>query len=40
MIGRFLAGHFRRPRGLVGRLIGQGMARGNAYEARWTVPLL
>ena len=40
MIGRFVAGQFRRPRGLVGRLVGQGMVRGNAYEVRWTVALL
>jgi ubiquinone/menaquinone biosynthesis C-methylase UbiE len=40
MIGRLVAGHLRRPRGPVGRLIGQGMARGNAYEAHWTVTLL
>src|SRR5918912_4523071 len=40
MIGRLVAGQFRRPRGLVGRLVGQGMARSNAYEVRWTVALL
>ena len=40
MIGRLVAGRLRQPRGLVGRLVGQGMARGNAYEVRWTVALL
>ena len=40
MIGRFIASQFRKPSGLLGRLIGNGMARGNAPEARWTVDLL
>jgi ubiquinone/menaquinone biosynthesis C-methylase UbiE len=40
MIGRFIASQFRTPSGLLGRLVGKGMARGNAPEARWTVDLL
>jgi len=40
MIGRFIASQFRKPSGLLGRLIGNGMARGNELEARWTVDLL
>jgi len=33
MIGTFIAGKFRRPTGVVGRIVGYMMARGNAYEA-------
>jgi ubiquinone/menaquinone biosynthesis C-methylase UbiE len=40
MIGRFIANQFRKPSGLLGRLIGNGMARGNELEAHWTVDLL
>jgi SAM-dependent methyltransferase len=40
MIGRLIASQFRKPSGLVGRLIGNGMARGNEPEARWTIDLL
>ena len=40
MIGQFIANQFRKPSGLLGRLIGSGMARGNEPEARWTVDLL
>src|SRR5215217_5802426 len=40
MIGRFISSQFRKPSGLLGRLIGNGMARGNEPEARWTVNLL
>jgi ubiquinone/menaquinone biosynthesis C-methylase UbiE len=40
MIGRFIASQFRTPSGVLGRLIGNGMARGNEPEARWTVDLL
>jgi ubiquinone/menaquinone biosynthesis C-methylase UbiE len=40
MIGRFIANQFRRPSGLLGRLIGNGMARGNEAEAGWTIDLL
>lgn len=39
-MGRFIASQFRKPSGLLGRLIGNGMARGNEPEARWTVDLL
>jgi ubiquinone/menaquinone biosynthesis C-methylase UbiE len=40
MIGRFIASQFRKPSGLLGRLIGNGMAHGNQPEARWTIDLL
>ena len=40
MIGRFIATQLRKPSGLVGRLIGNGIARGNEPEARWTIDLL
>jgi ubiquinone/menaquinone biosynthesis C-methylase UbiE len=40
MISRFIASQFRKPSGLLGRLFGNGMARGNEPEARWTVELL
>ena len=40
MIGRFIANQFRTPSGLLGRLIGNGMARSNEPEARWTIDLL
>lgn len=40
MIARFIARQLRKPTGLVGRFVGAGLARGNAYEAHWTVALL
>ena len=40
MIARYIAGQFRKPTGLLGRLIGNGMARGNAAEQTWTLSLL
>ena len=40
MIGRFIASQFRKPAGLLGHVIGNGMARGNEPEARWTIDLL
>ena len=40
MIGRIIARQFRRPSGLLGRLIGNGMARENEAEAGWTIDLL
>jgi ubiquinone/menaquinone biosynthesis C-methylase UbiE len=40
MIARFFAGQFRKPGRLLGRLVGSFMARGNEYEAGWTVSLL
>ena len=39
-IARFVWGQFRKPSGLFGRLIGNRMARGNEYDAQWTVSLL
>jgi hypothetical protein len=39
-IARFVWGQFCKPSGLFGRFIGNGMARGNEYDARWTVSLL
>lgn len=40
MIGELIAGQFRKPSGVFGRVIGNGMARRNEVEARWTVDLL
>ena len=40
MIARLMAGQFREPAGWLGRLVGNRMARGNAYEIGWTVTLL
>ena len=40
MIAQYIARQFSRPSGLVGRVIGRGMARHNEREARWTVDLL
>jgi ubiquinone/menaquinone biosynthesis C-methylase UbiE len=40
MFDRFIAGKFRRPTGFFGRLVGKLMAKGNAFEAHWTVSLL
>ena len=37
---RFVWSQFRNPSGLFGRFIGNGMARRNDYDARWTVSLL
>ncbi len=37
---RFVWGQFRHPSGLFGRFVGNGMARRNVYDARWTVSLL
>jgi ubiquinone/menaquinone biosynthesis C-methylase UbiE len=39
-IARFVWGQFRKPSGLFGRFVGNGMARGNLYDASWTVSLL
>jgi ubiquinone/menaquinone biosynthesis C-methylase UbiE len=39
-LSRFIWGQFRKPSGLFGRFIGNGMARGNTYDANWTVSLL
>ncbi len=40
MIARLFAGNSRKPRGLLGRIVGNLMARANDYEARWTISLL
>jgi ubiquinone/menaquinone biosynthesis C-methylase UbiE len=40
MIARYIASQFGLPTGLIGRVIGRGMARHNEREARWTVDLL
>jgi len=37
---KLLWGQFRKPSGVFGRIIGNDMARGNEYAARWTVSLL
>jgi ubiquinone/menaquinone biosynthesis C-methylase UbiE len=39
-IARFVWGQFCQPSGFFGRFIGNGMARGNQYDAHWTVSLL
>ena len=39
-IARFLWRQFRKPSGVFGRIIGNRMAEGNVYDARWTVSLL
>ena len=40
MIARFFWRQFGKPSGWFGRYIGNGMARGNEYDASWTVSLL
>lgn len=40
MITRYIARQFSQPAGILGRIIGRGMARHNQREARWTVDLL
>ena len=40
MISRLFAGNFRRPTGLLGRFVGNIMARGNEHEQGWTLALL
>jgi ubiquinone/menaquinone biosynthesis C-methylase UbiE len=37
---RFVTREFGNPGGLFGRFIGSRMARGNVYDAKWTVSLL
>jgi ubiquinone/menaquinone biosynthesis C-methylase UbiE len=37
---KFLTSQFGNPSGLVGRFLGNRMARGNVYDAQWTVSLL
>ena len=36
----FITKQFGNPSGLFGRLIGNRMARGNVYDAQWTISLL
>jgi ubiquinone/menaquinone biosynthesis C-methylase UbiE len=40
MVARLLAGQLRKPTGVLGRLVGNSLARGNEYAAEWTVALL
>lgn len=40
MIAQYIARQFSQPAGLLGRVVGRGMARRNEREARWTVDLL
>ena len=40
MFKRFIAGKFRNPDGLSGRLVGKLMANGNRQAVEWTVALL
>lgn len=40
MLKRFIAGKFRNPEGLSGRLVGKLMANGNRQAVDWTVWLL
>jgi len=40
MISRFIAGKYRNPTGIFGKLVGNSMAQGNEPAARWTVSLL
>lgn len=37
---RFMTTQFGNPRGVFGKFIGNRMAKGNAYDAQWTVSLL
>ncbi len=39
-ISNFISKQFGNPRGLFGKFIGNGMAKRNVYDARWTVTLL
>jgi ubiquinone/menaquinone biosynthesis C-methylase UbiE len=39
-IARFIWRQFGNPSGLFGRFVGNGMARGNVYDAHWTLSLL
>ncbi len=40
MLGRLISRQFRTPTGVLGRLVGNMMARDNKYEIGWTVSLL
>ena len=37
---RFVTKQFGRPSGLFGKIIGNRMAKGNVFDARWTISLL
>lgn len=37
---KFITKQFGSPSGLIGKFIGSRMAKGNVYDARWTVSLL
>src|SRR5690349_6499293 len=39
-ISNFISKQFGNPRGLFGKFIGNGMAKRNVYDARWTVGLI
>ena len=39
-IRRFVTTQFRNPRGIFGKIIGNRMAKGNLYDAQWTISLL
>lgn len=36
----FLTRQFGNPRGVIGGILGRRMAKGNVYDARWTISLL
>ncbi len=40
LFGRLLASQLRQPRGLIGSLVGRGMARQNKESNDWTISLL
>ena len=37
---KFITGQFGNPSGFIGKLIGNRMAKGNVYDAQWTISLL
>ena len=39
-ISNFLTSQFGNPRGVIGDILGRRMAKGNVYDARWTISLL
>lgn len=40
IFGRLLASQLRQPRGIIGKLVGRGMARQNKESNDWTIALL
>ena len=40
MLRKFISKQFGNPSGLFGKFIGNGMAKRNIYDAKWTVSLL